>query len=50
MKRVDETTGASTVCVQSLETRSVSRRASQSRPAIPVLDAIVHVARVTVGA
>src|SRR3954447_14694884 len=36
MNRVDEITGASTVCVQSFETRSVSRRASQIRPAVPV--------------
>ena len=40
MKRVDETTGASTVCVHSFETRSVSRRASQTArrtPSRPVL-------------
>ena len=37
MKRIDAITGASTVCVQSFETRSVSRRQSQ---ASPVYDAI----------
>src|SRR4051794_15187711 len=36
MKSVDEMTGASTVCVHSFETRSVSRRASHINPAVPV--------------
>ena len=40
MKSSDETTGASTVCVQSFETRSVSRRASQTRPVVAVHPAI----------
>src|SRR3954447_12069049 len=35
MKRVEEMTGASTVCVHSFETRSVSRRASHINPAVP---------------
>src|SRR2546421_1292771 len=35
MKRVDEMTGASTVCVHSFDTRSVSRRASHISPAVP---------------
>ena len=30
MNRIDETTGASTVCVHSFETRSVSRLQSQT--------------------
>src|SRR3954447_11387573 len=37
MKSVDEITGASTVCVHSFETRSVSRRASHRSPAVPVM-------------
>src|SRR3954468_10135104 len=36
MNSVEEMTGASTVCVQSFETRSVSRRASHHSPAAPV--------------
>ena len=32
MKSIEETTGASTVWVQSFETRSVSRLQSQTRP------------------
>ena len=32
MKSSEDTTGASTVCVQSLDTRSVSRRQSQTMP------------------
>src|SRR4051794_38747362 len=35
MKSVEEMTGASTVCVQSFDTRSVSRRASHINPAVP---------------
>src|SRR3954447_7441593 len=35
MNSVEEITGASTVCVQSFDTRSVSRRASQINPAVP---------------
>src|SRR3954466_15399654 len=37
MKSVDEITGARTVWVQSFETRSVSRRASHTSPAVPVI-------------
>src|SRR5947208_7285768 len=36
MNSVEEMTGARTVCVQSFETRSVSRRASHQSPAVPV--------------
>src|SRR3954469_24572849 len=36
MKRVEEMTGARTVWVQSFDTRSVSRRASHTSPAVPV--------------
>src|SRR5436190_6149085 len=36
MKSVEEMTGASTVCVHSFDTRSVSRRASHNSPAVPV--------------
>src|SRR5215212_7859361 len=36
MKSVEEMTGARTVCVHSFDTRSVSRRASQMSPALPV--------------
>src|SRR3954454_18409662 len=36
MNSVEEMTGASTVCVHSFETRSVSRRASHTKPAVPV--------------
>src|SRR3954451_12717312 len=36
MNSVEEMTGASTVCVQSFDTRSVSRRASHNSPAVPV--------------
>src|SRR3954469_19372249 len=36
MKSVEEITGARTVCVQSFDTRSVSRRASHLSPAVPV--------------
>src|SRR5947209_10985067 len=35
MKSVEEMTGASTVCVHSFDTRSVSRRASHTSPAVP---------------
>src|SRR3954454_19708300 len=35
MKSVEEMTGASTVCVHSFDTRSVSRRASHINPAVP---------------
>src|SRR3954447_4234024 len=35
-KRVEEMTGARTVCVHSFDTRSVSRRASHTNPALPV--------------
>src|SRR3954453_19084018 len=36
MNSVDEMTGASTVCVHSFDTRSVSRRASHASPAFPL--------------
>ena len=36
MNRLAETIGASTVCVHSFETRSVSRFTSQTRPLVPV--------------
>src|SRR3954447_17788844 len=58
MKRVDEMTGASTVCVHSFDTRSVSRRASHISPAVPLtrrklrgadqLPEVVQLARTTV--
>src|SRR3954454_19687791 len=36
MNSVEEMTGARTVCVQSFDTRSVFRRASQINPAVPL--------------
>src|SRR5215212_8449807 len=38
MKSVEEMTGARTVCVQSFDTRSVSRRASHINPALPLTE------------
>src|SRR3954466_13943621 len=58
MNSVEEMTGASTVCVHSFDTRSVSRRASHISPAVPLtrrklrgadqLPQVVQLARATV--